>query len=381
MASYASASPEARKFLAFGSHMETAKKEREVRGPLMKHNNKAWRAAISTADFSLRDVSLEPPIIHELSATGSSDVDEHDFKDVIQLNGLLDADECEKLIQAANSVGFMGSNDLPSLNLAEYSDPNKIGKNSAEVLLVEDEALAAVLWDRMKEVVLEKVPTSTLQTHFFGAFILRAFAVCPLMRILRYEEGQQFKPHADGVDYDVAGPSGEVCRSRLTVALYLNKSDTEEEATPTTTDSRDGDAPSTSLPCGAGSYRGGAFRFLLPPKLVPHAVAARLPHCTIATSVTNSPLIPVYPHYPNGGKEVSPDVGRAILFGQDEYHEGLPVLGGSKYMIQTSVLYELVPETKTKPFTTTPSSLKSDLSLSASISSIVNEKDESNEKD
>ena len=51
----------------------------------------------------------------------------------------------------------MGSDDIASLNFPEYSG-NLLGKNLAKVILVEDEDIAAVLWDRLKDVVLEKAP-------------------------------------------------------------------------------------------------------------------------------------------------------------------------------------------------------------------------------
>ena len=187
--------------------------------------------------------------------------------EVIQQNGELLPSECENLIQASETVGFIGSDDLASLNFPEYSG-NFLGKNSAKVLLVEDEALAAILWDRLQEVILNKAPISTLQTQIYGTFKLRAYAICPLMRILRCEEGQQFKPHVDGVDLVAKGPGGEVCRSRLTLALYLNKQDntsttattTGPKATDTTSDAGSSEtagsyysifAPSRSQPCPA----------------------------------------------------------------------------------------------------------------------------------
>jgi hypothetical protein len=88
----------------------------------------------------------------------------------------------------------------------------------------------------------------------------------------------------------------------------------------------------------------------------------------LAKSAFDTPLVPVYPHYLDGGLEVSPDTGRAILFGQDEYHEGLPVYGGCKYMIQTSVMYELVAPSSCEG---SSSSCRSGATLQASSPSVA----------
>jgi hypothetical protein len=226
------------------------------------------------------------------------------------------------------------------------------------------------------------------------------------MRILCYEEGQQFKPHVDGVDYMTSGPRGGVCCSRLTLALYLNKqedgggvesvadahTDTDTD-THTATDTATATATATakslsdaggkagSYTSGTGSYTGGAFRFLLPPEVYPREEVASRPHCTIASSklalsASDAPLIPVYPHHPHGGLEVCPDEGRVILFGQEEYHEGLPVYGGCKYMIQTSVMYELVPECENEVFEKQSTSSDRLLDLRVGANNVLEENDE-----
>ena len=344
MSAYASASIEARKFMAFGSRIESYKREREQRAALLMNNNKQWSAAINTNDFAQVQVEVKTPVTHSIVADDKGTDIAPDLSEVIQLDNLLLPHECQSLIQTAESVGFMGSNDLAALNFPEYSDPNDFSKNSARVLIVEDEALADVLWQRLSSVILDKAPISELKSSIYGTFSLQAYAICPLMRILRYEEGQQFKPHVDGVDMDPKGPNGEFCRSRLTLALYLNKQ--KQIGTSSSELSGSHDEKEDERP---GDYHGGAFRFLQPPRLVPRQQLTSLKHCTIDSAKlsrpgSDCPLVPVYPHVSNGGLEVSPDEGRAILFGQDTYHEGLPVHGGSKYMIQTSVMYELIPD-------------------------------------
>lgn len=327
--------PPSCKFFLFDAGLQTAKRERELRGPLLTKNLKLWKASVDTEKFMQNSCAVETPVLHELHRENKLN-SQYRFNKVIQVEKLLCDDECEKLIDAANNVGFIETSELVKLNLPEYTGPNVSGKNSATVLLVEDDNLANLLWQRLKGVIFEHAPSSVIHSEYSGAYHMHPVGICPLMRIVKYEEGQQFKPHLDGVDYDSRGPNGEPCRSRLTLALYLNKRN-EENA------SLDECLAEKKI---ESSYTGGAFRFLRPPEVCSREDALRRENCTIESSKLSSssidnPLIPVYPHYPDGGLEISPDVGRAILFGQDEYHEGLPVCGGEKYMIQTSVMYEL----------------------------------------
>lgn len=343
-------------YFAFGAGLETAAREKKVRAPLLANNLKQWKKQIRAKEFS-KEVKCGSCKLFDLPVSKSSETNKStndQFSKVLQMDGLLLASECEALINAANAVGFMGTADLAALNFPEYVEPGALGsKNSARVLLVEDQELADVLWTRMQPTIMAVAEQSVLSSPYHDRIPLRAVGVCPLMRVLRYDAGGQFKPHKDGVDFFPRGPvSGEVCRSCLTIALYLNRSEDDSKCN----DNAGSDTHHLQEP-GANTFTGGAFRFLQPPILLPKAEAVALCNCTIIPSASAAvPLIPVFKYYSisdpcsSGGSsgesnfEVSPEVGRAVIFSQEEYHEGLPVYRGSKYMIQTSVMYECIPQ-------------------------------------
>ncbi|NNJ27462.1 prolyl hydroxylase family protein [Alienimonas chondri] len=120
---------------------------------------------------------------------------------------------------------------------------------------------------------------SRIRPHLPEAPDGRAVGVDQSLRFYRYAGAQQFKRHKDGVS---VGPDGE--RSRYSYLLYLND-----------------------------DFEGGETRF------------------TFVTKESGERRQETL--------DVRPETGSALLFIHDQWHEGRPVEGGTKYVLRTDVLY------------------------------------------
>ena len=116
--------------------------------------------------------------------------------------------------------------------------------------------------------------------------------MCPQMRFVKYDAGEEFRPHQDDVDYAVDGHRHRLCRSGLTLVLYLND-----------------------------NFEGGGLQFLQPPRVV--VEQGSKPQTVY--DPTAAPLPPAR--------------GRALLFPQHLYHTATSLAAGSKYVVQTSIMY------------------------------------------
>ena len=132
----------------------------------------------------------------------------------------------------------------------------------------EDDAFARSVWKRIRP----HVPA-----EWEGA---RATGLNPRFRFYRYDPGQRFKRHKDGV---VELPSGEQ-RSKFSFLLYLNE-----------------------------GYEGGRTTF---------------------SDYT----------FTNGERRVdeivvTPEAGAGLFFAHARWHEGAPVTAGRKYLLRSDVMY------------------------------------------
>jgi hypothetical protein len=120
---------------------------------------------------------------------------------VFTLHPILDYRECQALIGRAEAVGF----EMASIITARGAQVVEEVRNNDRVI-IDDEALAAALWER----VHEYVPRSLMGREVMG--------LNERFRFYRYVPGQRFRWHSDGC---FQRENGE--RSLLTFMIYLNE--------------------------------------------------------------------------------------------------------------------------------------------------------------
>lgn len=121
-------------------------------------------------------------------------------EDIFIVADVLTPDECVEFIEHGEASGFEAATVALRTGAQMLTD---IRNNDRAT--VEDDSLAASLWERMK-------PFAPAEMDGFAATGLN-----PRFRFYRYEPGQRFKRHLDGRVYL---PNGEV--SRVTLLFYLN---------------------------------------------------------------------------------------------------------------------------------------------------------------
>ncbi len=122
------------------------------------------------------------------------------LEDVFVVRGFLSPAECERHIARAEAAGF---GDAP-INTFAGPQVNKQMRNNDRVML-DDPALAAGLWDRLRPFVPERR----------GSWV--ACGLNERLRFYRYDPGQRFDWHFDG-HYE-RSPTEQ---SALTFMVYLN---------------------------------------------------------------------------------------------------------------------------------------------------------------
>ena len=191
------------------------------------------------------------------------------------LDGVLTRNECQTLITAAEATGGfqpagIGTGSKPTVS--------KTIRDSDRVI-TEDPVLAECIFNRVREYL----PICMKGRRLLG--------LNEQLKVLRYGEGQFFKPHYDGV-FARPGTSNRTC---LTLQLYLSDD---------------------------ASVKGGATRFLGPISASSDLVAHRDALPPKLRDVDCEPL-----------------QGRALVFAHDVLHEGAIVTEGCKYTIRTDVEY------------------------------------------
>lgn len=186
--------------------------------------------------------------------------------DVFTVAGLLTPAECRALIDRGEALGF-----VPAPVRAAGGPTRRADIRDNDRAAFADPALAAWLWDRCRE----HVPAD-----FRGGV---AVGLDPDFRVYRYDPGQRFNRHKDGV-----ATRGESERTRLTGLVYLNDDFIGGETAFYAADLIDGARPE---------------------------VAA-----------------------------VTPQTGSALFFRHDWWHEGRAVTAGRKYVLRTDVFFQFAPE-------------------------------------
>ncbi len=121
-------------------------------------------------------------------------------ENLFTVSGLLSPEECAAFIERGEALGF----EKATVRTRSGRDMRPDIRDNGRAAFT-DAALAAALWERVRPLVpavLEGGAASGLDEDF---------------RFYRYDPGQQFKAHRDGV---VKKPGG--LRSRLTCLFYLN---------------------------------------------------------------------------------------------------------------------------------------------------------------
>jgi predicted 2-oxoglutarate/Fe(II)-dependent dioxygenase YbiX len=185
------------------------------------------------------------------------DLAEHLFT----IDGLLSPAECDELVRRGEALGFEAA------TVATRSGPVRMTQvRDNDRVTFDDAELANSLWERVERHVPAELGTSV------------AAGLNERLRFYRYEPGQRFNAHRDGV---FERSSTE--RSRLTFMVYLNE----------------------DLAGGETSFyseqRVGGLRTI------------------VAT--------------------VRPKTGTGIFFAHTWWHEGARVVSGRKYVLRTDVIY------------------------------------------
>jgi prolyl 4-hydroxylase len=110
------------------------------------------------------------------------------------LKGILSAEECQGLIEAAERIGFEPTNEPADL------------RKSLRCIIDSSTNLVEKIWER----IAEHVPMTWPDNY-------EVTGLNPRLRILKYNVGDEFRIHADGTFRAV---NGDV--SKLTLLIYLN---------------------------------------------------------------------------------------------------------------------------------------------------------------
>ncbi|MGI2172322.1 oxidoreductase [Shewanella sp. MF05960] len=224
----------------------------------------------------------------ELALSAPSTVSKKQLTDVpgaFQLLNVLSAEECQRLINVSETMGF-----LPD---AAVSLPRNVRHNDSLTWVV-DNTTERLIWDRIAGVM----------TDDLGIFEGKAaLGLNNRFRFYRYNEGDYFKPHSDGSWPGSQVIDGELVRdafgdrySQLTFLILLTE-----------------------------DFEGGATRFLVNADN-PHLPAKRGDNVKQVDVRTPAGSVLCFPH------------GMHPLHC---IHSSEPIFSGVKYIIRTDVLFEL----------------------------------------
>jgi hypothetical protein len=176
--------------------------------------------------------------------------------------------ECMDFITVANKVGF----EPALVNVGDGTHVLDTLTRKHGRCIIDSAELSGLIWDRIKE----HIPISFDSKELVG--------INHRLRILKYTEGEYFRPHYDG-----SFEAGKGVCSLITVQLYLS-----------------------------GNCVGGSTRFLID-HLEP-----------IGCDYKEHDLV----------VDIEPVPGRILIFEHDIYHEGSILESGEKYAVRTDVLYK-----------------------------------------
>ena len=137
----------------------------------MRENLRRFRAALPSPAVA---AEAEAPRQHTVFALSNrEDTPAHmtaDEAEVRVVDAFLSAAECDTLVAAAEAAGFMDPQDVSKLAFPAYYVRNPLIKNRAQIMLIDEEQLAAALWQRVQALV---PPTMTLACRCCGPQVRR----------------------------------------------------------------------------------------------------------------------------------------------------------------------------------------------------------------
>jgi hypothetical protein len=213
------------------------------------------------------------------------------------IDRLLSAQECERLVQAAEASGGFAFWDATG-------DAERRSVRNADTLEFEDAELCATLYERLLPTITGTVTFApdneeTFERELEGEWV--AVGLNPHLLLNRYSGGGHFAPHADGStlrDFNT--------RSLYTVLIYLNE-----------------------------CHEGGATQLL---SSLDGATMVR--PCDGARVAKPEAVLTA----------VAPDRGRGLVYYHQVLHAGEPVGAQScKYCLRTDIMYERRPPICTAP--------------------------------
>lgn len=126
--------------------------------------------------------------------------------DVVVLRNLLTPEECQAIIEVAETRGFeKAALYTDGAGAHHFSDVRK-----SQRCIVDSDAFVGALWSRLQHAV---------SPNWGWQFVLDSqHPLNERLRILRYDPGDYFLPHRDG---QYMSPTGSI--SQITILLYLNE--------------------------------------------------------------------------------------------------------------------------------------------------------------
>ncbi|KAF2429432.1 hypothetical protein EJ08DRAFT_590757 [Tothia fuscella] len=157
---------------------------------------------------------------------------EYENKYATVLDGMLTADECRTLVFAAENQALKGWEramvNIGNGQQAMYEDQRKCGR-----IIYDSQDVVDRIWERVKGFVpeLQKLQAQPEVTGSGPSMRRETWELTRLnerMRFLKYEAGEYFKPHCDGM-YETPDQRE---RTYYTLHLYLNDTDTQTDGEP-----------------------------------------------------------------------------------------------------------------------------------------------------
>ncbi|KAL8446638.1 hypothetical protein Emag_004698 [Eimeria magna] len=163
------------------------------------------------------------------SAIAGSRIEREDIqgaRDCFELKGVFSESECLKLVEAAEARGFEywgkernGGRDDSSNTDRSMSPKVNNSYRSAHTLEMEHPDLAELIWERVKDSIVQEIYFSEEDERFERDLLggWRACGVNSTLLFARYTSGENFGPHTDGCvikDFN--------CRSLWPMVVYLN---------------------------------------------------------------------------------------------------------------------------------------------------------------
>jgi hypothetical protein len=155
-----------------------------------------------TINADLKNIDMDTVLAESYTIVGSPEIPENIPGFLQTLKNVLTPEECTAIIAIAETQGFVPASIYTDVGGREhFSDTRKSSR-----CIVDSHEFVKRLWTRLAPFV---PPT------WKGATCV---GLNERLRILRYDPGDEFKPHSDGA---YTAPTGAI--SKITILIYLNE--------------------------------------------------------------------------------------------------------------------------------------------------------------